>query len=294
MSAEKMLKKYAKMVEDRLNLIFDNIDDSPQILKEAMEYSIMAGGKRIRPALMLEFYRCLGKDPSDILNFACAVEMIHNYSLIHDDLPCMDNDDMRRGKPSCHIAFGEDYALLAGDSLLTLAFETAADINDNLDAKKAVRAIKALANAAGLRKMAGGQVLDLQSENKSISEEQLEKIHEGKTVAMIKVNAQIACILAGADDEVFVRVSNYCVNLGKAFQIRDDILDLIGNEESFGKPVGSDQKQQKNTYVTFYGLEKSQQIVEELTQKAKQDISIFGDESEDLVDLADQLSLRYK
>lgn len=294
MSAAKMLNEYAKLIDNRLTEILDSINDTPDILKQAMEYSLLAGGKRIRPALMLEIYRCLDKNPLDILNFACAVEMIHTYSLIHDDLPCMDNDDMRRGKPSCHIVFGEDTALLAGDALLTLAFEVAADIKDSIVPLAAVKAIKLLANAAGMCNMVGGQVLDLQSENKKIAKDQLDKIHQGKTVAMIKINAEIACVLAGADNNILKSTRDYCSNLGKAFQIRDDILDIIGTQESFGKPVGSDENNNKNTYISFYGVEKSQEIVDELTNKAVEAISVFGDKAENLIDLVKQLSLRNK
>ncbi len=266
--------------------------DAPEILKKAMLYSLSAGGKRIRPCLMLEFYRCLGKNPDEILNFACAVEMIHTYSLIHDDLPCMDDDDMRRGKPSNHKVFGEDTALLAGDALLTLAFETACDIDENIDASRALKAVKYIADASGLTKMVGGQVLDLQAENKQISIEELEKIQEGKTAALLKVNAFVACTLANADKNTTKLFVDYCDCIGRAFQIRDDILDVIGDEKSLGKPIGSDEQMNKNTYVSLLGLEKSQQLVDELTDCAVKAIKKATENSENLCSLALKLANR--
>ena len=187
----------------------------------------------------------------------------------------MDNDDMRRGKPSCHKAFGESTALLAGDALLTFAFQTAADISPNVSAQHPIRAIKTLAKAAGLGSMVGGQVLDLQSENKSIDIEQLETLQYGKTVAMLKVNAEIACILGGADETKTKRAIEYCECIGKAFQIRDDILDVVGDEQTFGKPIGSDSENHKNTYVSLLGLNESKRLCEELTQNAVNALDIF-------------------
>ncbi|MBQ7129352.1 MAG: polyprenyl synthetase family protein [Clostridia bacterium] len=266
--------------------------NAPEILKKAMLYSLSAGGKRIRPCLMLEFYRCLGFEPKEILNFACAVEMIHTYSLIHDDLPCMDDDDMRRGKPSNHKVFGEDNALLAGDALLTLAFETACDIDKNIKPDRAVKAVKYIADAAGLTKMVGGQVLDLAAENKQVSIKELERIQEGKTVAMLKVNAYVACTLAGADEKTTKLYVEYCENIGRAFQIRDDILDVIGDEKNLGKPIGSDEQMNKNTYVSLLGLEKSQQLVDKLTESAILAIKSATDDNEDLCLLALKLANR--
>ena len=268
--------------------------NAPKVLKEAMKYSLDAGGKRIRPCLMLEFYRVLGKEPDEILNFACAVEMIHTYSLIHDDLPCMDDDDMRRGKASNHKVFGEANALLAGDALLTLAFETACEINDNINPSLAVKAIKMNADAAGMCKMIGGQVLDLDAEGKDISLSELEKIQEGKTVALLKINAIVACILANADENTSKAFENYCINIGRAFQIRDDILDVIGDEKNLGKPIGSDKEMAKNTYVSLLGLEKSQSLVEELTKNAVDDIMNVSKECADLAQLAEKLAVREK
>ena len=266
--------------------------NAPEILKKSMLYSLSAGGKRIRPCLMLEFYRCLGGEMNDILNFACAVEMIHTYSLIHDDLPCMDDDDLRRGKPSNHKVFGEDIALLAGDALLTFAFETACDINKSIKPERALKAVKYIADAAGLEKMVGGQVLDLQVENKQISIEELEQIQEGKTAALLKVNAYVACALANADEKTTKLFVEYCDFLGRAFQIRDDILDVIGDEESLGKPIGSDEQMNKNTYVSLLGLEKSQELVEKLTNSAINAIKQATLDNENLCSLALKLAER--
>lgn len=283
--------KYKDLIEKEL---IESVEkqDAPKVLKDAMVYSLLAGGKRIRPCLMLEFYRVLGKNPKDILNFCCAVEMIHTYSLIHDDLPCMDDDDFRRGKPSNHKVFGETNALLAGDALLTFAFETASCVNANIKPENAVKAVNLLAKAAGMCQMVGGQVLDLEAEGKNISVEDLEKIQSGKTVALLKVNAQIACVLADADEKTTTAFETYCENIGKAFQIRDDILDVIGNQDELGKPIGSDEELNKNTYVSLLGLEKSQELVDKLTFEAIECVSAISNETANLVDLAKYLANR--
>ena len=282
---------FKEMIDEKLNEYISK-HNAPQVLKDAILYSVFAGGKRIRPCLMLEFYRVLGGNPKDILNFACAVEMIHTYSFIHDDLPCMDDDDMRRGKPSNHKKFGEANALLAGDALLTLAFFAQSDISENIDASRAIKAIEIIATTAGMCGMVGGQVLDLESEGKDISLEELEEIQKGKTVAMISVNAKVACVLAGADEKTTDLMVEYCENIGKAFQIRDDILDVIGNEDILGKPIGSDNELDKNTYVSLLGLEKSQQLVEVLTDKAINCIDEAVGNCENLKDLALSLANR--
>lgn len=289
----KRIFDYKTGIEKSLDEFVDK-HDAPKVLKEAMKYSLDAGGKRIRPCLMLEFYRVLGKNPDEILNFACAVEMIHTYSLIHDDLPCMDDDDMRRGKASNHKVFGEANALLAGDALLTLAFETACDINNEINSSLAIKAVKMIADAAGMCKMIGGQVLDLDAEGKNISLSELEKLQEGKTVALLKINAQVACVLADADENTSKLMENYCVNIGKAFQIRDDVLDVIGDEKNLGKPIGSDKEMAKNTYVSLLGLEKSQALVEELTTNAVNCIMKVSNECADLAQLAEKLAVREK
>lgn len=281
---------YARMVEQRLEqLVSDR--DAPEILKQAMLYSLTAGGKRLRPAMLLEFYRVLGGDPADALPAACGIEMVHTYSLIHDDLPCMDNDDLRRGKPACHIAFGEDTALLAGDALLTLAFEVTTQVPSVISPQAVVQAVRLLAGAAGMSGMVGGQVLDLQSEGKQITLEQLQLLQEGKTVAMLRAAGQIACALAGADAQVTDAVTAYCNCIGRAFQIRDDILDVIGDTKTLGKPVQSDMQNQKNTYVRLLGVEQSERLVDKLTAQAKDALQPLGN-CENLSSLADVLAGR--
>ena len=280
------LNEYTPLINDRLYEFIEKMD-APQKLKEAMLYSISAGGKRLRPCLMMQFYKVLGYNPKEILDFACAVEMIHTYSLIHDDLPCMDDDDMRRGKPSCHIAFGEDIALLAGDAMLTAAFEIA---SENTDTANAVKCINLLAKAAGMCGMCAGQCLDLQSENRQISADELKEIHKGKTVAMIKICAQVACAMANVSQDVTLKCEKYCDNIGLAFQIRDDVLDKIGDEELLGKPINSDCENNKNTYVSFYGLEKCNEYVDTLTSGAIDAVSDFDDGS--LSELAEYLAKR--
>ena len=283
--------EFKHIIEQELSRILSE-KNAPEVLKDAMNYSLQAGGKRIRPSLLLEFYRILGGEPNDALNFACAVEMIHTYSLIHDDLPCMDDDDYRRGKPSCHIAFGQANALLAGDALLTLAFETAADYRENIDPKSASAAIKLIANAAGMENMVGGQVLDLSSEGTKISLEQLEEIQRGKTVALLKVNASVAATLAGVDSKTRSALEDYAVYIGRAFQIRDDILDIISTEQELGKPIGSDKDNDKNTYVSLLGLDKSQELVQSYTLKAIESIKRVSDDCENLINLANSLASR--
>jgi geranylgeranyl diphosphate synthase type II len=287
-----MLGKYADLVE---NYAIKNLPESDLSVAKAMKYSLVGGGKRIRPALLLEFYRICGGDIVDALPFACAVEMIHTYSLIHDDLPCMDDDDIRRGKPSCHVAFGEDIALLAGDALLTHAFDiaTRTDI-DKIPAYRIIKSVNLLAAAAGVGGMIGGQVLDLEAENKQIDIEELYKIHYGKTVALLTVPAQIALTLAGADNEKMKAAEEYSRNIGLAFQIRDDILDVIGDEALLGKPIGSDSENQKNTYVSLLGLEKANEKVLSLTDSAVKAIEIFGSEAAVLQELARYMAIRNK
>lgn len=269
------LKEYGEVVSKRI-YEFLSAKNAPKQLIDAMIYSVGAGGKRLRPALMMQFAKALGCESESVLDFACAIEMIHTYSLIHDDLPCMDNDDIRRGKPSCHIAFGEDIALLAGDSLLTAAFEIASE--SKCLPQKTVMCISEIAKTAGMCGMCGGQCLDLESENRQITADELKEIHKGKTVAMIKICAKIPCIIADADENTTSECLKYCEEIGLAFQIQDDILDVIGDEEKLGKPINSDGENKKNTYVSFYGLDKCKLMVEKMTANAINCVSkIDGD-----------------
>lgn len=234
---------------------------------QAMKYSLLSGGKRIRPILLLEFYALCGGKGGNALNFAAALEMIHTYSLIHDDLPCMDNDDMRRGRPSCHKAFGEDTALLAGDALLTLAFKTAAD-TVGIPSDRVLKAIAVLAENAGISGMVGGQVEDLAFEKSGATIEELCGMYLKKTSCLLSAGAVCGSILAGADKEELKYAAEYAEKLGLAFQIVDDILDCTSDEKTLGKPIGSDEKNGKTTYVTLLGIDGAKAEAERLSYEA--------------------------
>lgn len=292
MTYEERIASAADKVQTRLSSLLQEKPGEYACVLEAMEYSLMAGGKRIRPLLTLEFCSLCGMAEDVALDAACAVEMVHSYSLIHDDLPCMDDDDMRRGKPSCHIQFGEATALLAGDGLLTLAFETIA-ASSSLDDEKKTRCILQLSRAAGAHGMIAGQIIDLVSENKQIDEQTLRLLCALKTGEMIRVAARLGCICAGASDKQVQAADSYAEKIGLAFQIEDDILDIIGNEERLGKPVGSDAASHKNTFATLYGIERSRQLVDSLTQEAKTSLCAFDfEQSRFLAVLADKLASR--
>ena len=278
---------YLDEINSALKEYLPTADD---VVSQAMRYSVENGGKRIRPALLLEFCRVCGGDYKKAVPFACALEMIHTYSLIHDDLPCMDNDDFRRGKPSCHIAFGEEYALLAGDALLTLAFETA--MKSNLSAEITVKAAKELAKAAGVMGMVGGQVLDLQNEGKKVGVSDLQKTDELKTGELIRAACVLGCVCAGADDKKIAAAEKYAHDIGIAFQIVDDILDVTSDEETLGKPIGSDEENQKSTYVSLLGIEKSRKTAEELTLNAQKALDAFDGDVTSLKNFAEKLKNR--
>ncbi|MCI1982961.1 MAG: polyprenyl synthetase family protein [Oscillospiraceae bacterium] len=263
-------------------------------LFQAMRYSLLAGGKRIRPILVLEFCGLCGGSQESALPFACAIEMIHTYSLIHDDLPCMDNDGMRRGRPSSHVVFGEAQALLAGDSLLTLAFETMLSPESvrGAGAARAARAAGVLAKAAGPYGMAGGQAIDLLCEGKPVPMETLQRMDECKTGALIRAAAQMGCILAGADEQRLSAADRYAASVGFAFQIEDDLLDVEGDSAAIGKPAGSDAGNGKSTYVSILGAERARRAVDELTKTAVQALDPFGEDADYLKDLAERLARR--
>ena len=275
---------------ERINTALEEyLSEGNDIVSQAMRYSVENGGKRVRPSLMLSFCELCGGDVEKTMPLACALEMIHTYSLIHDDLPCMDNDDFRRGKPSCHVKFGYEYALLAGDALLTLAFETAAKAE--LPAETVVKAVAELAKAAGWAGMVGGQVIDLQNEGKKVSVEEIEKMDALKTGELIRAACVIGCIAAGREDKIpFAEEYAKCVGL--AFQIVDDILDVTSDTATLGKPVGSDSENEKCTYVYLLGLEKSRQIVSKLTAKAKKSLDGFEGDTQKLKAFADSMEKR--
>lgn len=263
-----------------------NIDYSEHY--DAMEYSLLLGGKRLRPFILSCFYSATGANDDNFLNFAAALEMIHTYSLIHDDLPSMDNDDFRRGKPSCHKAFGEATALLAGDALLTKAFEIASKTKD-IPPKFIVEGISVLAELAGAEGMIGGQIVDLAIEDTKAPIEVVLDMYKKKTGALLVAAAKIGTILAGGSNTLKKAAEEYALNLGIAFQIQDDILDIIGDSNLLGKPVGSDDKNQKSTYVSLKGLEQSKKDVIEYTNKAKNALETFPGNTKTLSDLADYL-----
>ena len=278
MTAENInnFENYIGIINDRLdkykNETMQHIAEQCDVA-EAMWYSLSAGGKRIRPVLVMEFCRVCGGDTKNAEAAACAIEMIHTFSLIHDDLPCMDNDDYRRGKPSCHKAYGEATALLAGDALENLAFGIIADaiIPDSVK----VRLVQTLAKAVGVNGMIGGQVIDTEYEGKNIPEEMLLRMYSMKTSALLKAACLMGCICAEADEEKMTAAIKYAENLGLAFQIIDDILDITGNEQQLGKPIGSDAANGKITYASLNGLEKSNSYAAKLTENALDSLSAF-------------------
>ncbi|KLU61371.1 farnesyl diphosphate synthase [Peptococcaceae bacterium CEB3] len=281
------LQRYATLVEDFLN----TLPWEKNVLAESMKYSLAGGGKRIRPVLALAAAEMNGGDARKVLPSAAALELIHTYSLIHDDLPAMDDDDYRRGRLSNHKVFGEGTAILAGDALLTYAFELLsrpADVAPELQ----VRVLREVAEAAGPRGMVYGQVLDLEGEGTSLSLAEIERIHRHKTGAMLKVSARLGGILAGSDELRLAALTDYAQALGLAFQIKDDILDVEGESEILGKPVGSDQKKGKATYPSLLGLAGARAHLQSQVEQAKESLRLFGQRGEFLRDLADFIAER--
>src|SRR6056297_268777 len=264
------------LINKELELYLNKINNFQSIIYDAINYSTFAGGKRIRPILTLASYELFDYDILIPMPFACAVEMIHTYSLIHDDLPAMDNDDFRRGKPSCHKKFGEDIAILTGDALLNKAYEIIFDLNSqkNIPPEKTIEAGRILATASGSEGMIGGQIVDLHHEKNNL--EVLEYMHLHKTGAIINASSKIGGILGGADDEELGYLDEFGGNLGLAFQVKDDILDVEGTIEELGKPSGSDIENKKLTYVTLMGVEKAKKLEKELTEKSISSLDYFG------------------
>lgn len=282
-----------KLIEEALESFLPSGDCLEKNVVDAMRYSLMAGGKRVRPRLVLEFARLIGEKDEEVLPLACAVEMIHTYSLIHDDLPCMDDDDTRRGKPSNHRVFGEAVALLAGDALLTLAFKT---VFSGLNSKNACRRAKCaelLAEFAGATGMIGGQIIDLESEGKAPKRERLEIMDKKKTGCLIKAACLLGCVGAGIfDEEKLNAAESYGESIGLAFQIVDDILDVTSTTQQLGKPVGSDLQQDKATYVSLLGVDECKRLADELTDKALSSLDVFDGDSTALKELALSLANR--
>ena len=282
--------EYISIINSKLDSFVPDCTYGEPVVSDAMKYSLGIGGKRIRPVLLLEFCRVCSGDVEKALPFAVALEMIHTYSLIHDDLPCMDDDDMRRGKPSCHIKYGEEYALLAGDALLTRAFGVIAE--SELAKEKpscAVSAVAVLSELAGVNGMIGGQTVDLKNEGRRASLETLEIMDSLKTGALIVSAARLGCLAASASEAQTAAAVTFCEKIGHAFQIVDDILDVVGDEKELGKPIGSDSESNKSTYVSLLGLEKSREYADRLTKEAIEALEIFGEEAEFLKKLAAML-----
>ena len=286
-------QKYLEAIEDYLSGLFAEKPHWAD-LYEAMRYSLLSGGKRLRPVLTLEFARLAGEegfDWYDAMPAACAVEMVHTYSLIHDDLPCMDNDDLRRGKPSCHKAFGEATAMLAGDVLLTEAFDVIANVE--APAIVNVRAARALGAGAGSRGMVYGQELDLKYEALAATEEQLRLIHRNKTGALINAAVQMGAAAAQANETQCRELEGYAYGIGLVFQIVDDVLDVIGSQEQLGKPIGSDSENGKTTFVTLYGTEGAMELARRLNEQTCASLRAeFGEKSAFLEQLARELLVR--
>ena len=278
-------KKRADLVEEGLLRELKKVPAYDETLEKAMEYSLMAGGKRLRPVLLMAAADAVGKDGTAFLTTGCAIEMIHTYSLIHDDLPAMDNDDYRRGKPTNHKVFGDGIAVLAGDALLTLAFEVMLR-QEGAAPETIITVVSEMSRAAGPYGMVGGQVLDLEGEGRRLDLAALRKIHMGKTGALFCAAIRSGAILAGAKEEELAALTLYAERFGLAFQITDDILDVTGDEAAIGKPVGSDVRNEKATYVTLTSLEEAKKLAEDAVDEAVAALDIFGERAAFLRDLA--------
>lgn len=293
MEFKTVLKERAIYIEELLNKYMPKEEGYQKTIMESMNYSLSAGGKRLRPILTLEACKIVGGNEKDAIPFAVAIEMIHTYSLIHDDLPALDNDDLRRGRKTNHIVYGEDMAILAGDALLNYAFEVMLSSSlGKSNPEKYLRAINEIAKSSGIYGMIGGQVVDIQSENEQIPKEKLDYIHNNKTAAIIIGCMRAGAIIGDANEEQIDEITKYAKNIGLSFQIVDDILDIVGDEVKLGKKVGSDINNNKSTYPSLLGLEKSKEISNELISKAKKSIEKLSENVEFLNGLADYIIAR--
>lgn len=291
-----MLKNYLKTKRELVDLSIEyqlNKLKYPDIIADGMRYSVLNGGKRLRPILLLMVLELFGKKIELGLPIAVAIEMIHSYSLVHDDLPALDNDDYRRGKLTTHKKFGEAEAILIGDALLTHSFSVVADETRDISSDKIVKIIGMISRYAGISGMIGGQIIDLESEKKRVSLETLKYIHENKTGKLIKLPIEIGAIISDATDEEYKALEKYAEGIGLAFQIKDDILDIEGDFEKIGKPVGSDLELEKTTYPSIFGVAKSKEILKEVISDAKKSLNIFPDEKVQVfLELADYIGIR--
>lgn len=274
------------LVEDALDRYLPSTDLRPERLHEAVRYSILAPGKRIRPILVLASAEAVGGRAEDVLHTACALECIHVFSLIHDDLPCMDNDDYRRGRLTNHKVYGEAMAMLAGDALLTFAFELVADNAAKVPADRIIPVLKMLSRATGTAGMVGGQVVDIESEGLEVTSNDLEFIHAHKTGALLKASVMAGALLCGASEGQREALGQYGKSIGLAFQIADDILDVVGDQDKIGKPIGSDEKSDKATYPKLFGLEESRRRAHKEVGNAVGALSDFGESAEPLRGIA--------
>lgn len=291
-----MLKNYLKTKRE---LVDSNIEyhlnklEYPNVIAEGMRYSVLNGGKRLRPILLLMVLELFDKKIDLGLPIAVAIEMIHSYSLVHDDLPALDNDDYRRGKLTTHKKFGEAEAILIGDALLTHSFSVITDETKGVASDKLVKIIGMVSRYAGINGMIGGQTVDIESEKKKVSLETLKYIHENKTGKLIKLPVEIGAIISEATEEEYKALENYADGIGLAFQIKDDILDIEGDFEKIGKPIGSDLELEKTTYPSIFGIEKSKEILKEVISEAKRSLNIFPDEKiKVFLELADYIGIR--
>ncbi len=296
MSFKEEYQKRTELIEDILEKYLPVQQGYQKIIMEAMEYSLMAGGKRLRPMLMRESFELFGGKGKVIEPFMAAIEMIHTYSLVHDDLPAMDNDDYRRGRKTTHVVYGEDMGILAGDALLNYAFETACSAFELEPEKSLVigRALKILADKAGIYGMIGGQVVDVKESGHKITGDMLDFIYRLKTGALIEASVMIGAVLAGASDEEILKIEEIAGKVGMAFQIQDDILDVTSTTEMLGKPIHSDEKNEKTTYVTLRGIEESRKEVKRLTSEALDTLKGLKYENAFLNELLEWLVYREK
>lgn len=285
---EQYLARKREAVEHYLEAHLPTPEDSPAILHEAMRYSLLAGGKRIRPILTVAAAEAIGPPPAAVLPVACAFELIHTYSLIHDDLPAMDNDDFRRGKATNHKVYGDGMAVLAGDGLQAMAFEwcSRADMVTDVDLRCQVRIIEELALGAGTAGMVGGQALDLQAEHQQVEWEALQQIHARKTGRLIRAAVRCGALLSGATLTQFEHLTGYAEDIGLAFQITDDVLDVTGTREALGKNAQTDGERGKQTYPSIYGLEGARQLARECTNRARTRLASFDGKADPLRELA--------
>ncbi len=286
------LKAHLQAVEQALPVYLPQKDHPWETVADGMHYACTDGGKRLRPVLLLEFCRLCDGEVDTALPFACAIEMIHAYSLVHDDMPCMDNSPLRRGKPAVHKKYGEDMALLVGDGLLTYAFETMLSHTEGIPANRVLAAALELAHTAGIEGMVGGQTIDLQSEGHTISIEQLNTLQSLKTGALLKAACVMGAVLGGASAEKQNAAKLFGEELGRAFQIVDDILDATSDAATLGKPVGADAAAEKSTYVTLLGLDEARKMAQKHTEAALAALDIFGADADSLRKLTEDLQNR--